>query len=152
MVFGNLVATPHRTVVTEIPHVPDVTHLPHLTHVTEISVISLPIFHCLVDVSTAQVLSPSSSSSSSHTTSGRPVASGGRRGGKTGIREVEEDDNDIKERCRKEDRRAQVKKEWGMSEEKKCPNLNLQRCTVFQASIFMQDFILGSLGQERCVY
>ena len=32
MVFGHLVATPHRTVVTEIPYVPDVT---------EISVISL---------------------------------------------------------------------------------------------------------------
>ena len=32
---------------------------------------------------------------------------------------MEEDENDTKERCRKEDRRAQVKKEWGMSEEKK---------------------------------
>ena len=61
---------------------------------------------------------------------------------------MEEDDNDIKERCRKEDRRAQVKKEWGMSEEKKCPNLNLDASAeMYSISGIDARFHLGILGR-----
>ena len=61
---------------------------------------------------------------------------------------MEEDDNDTKERCRKEDRRAQVKKEWGMSEERKCPNLNLHASAeMYSISGIDARFHLGILGR-----
>ena len=74
------------------------------------------------------------------------VASGGRRGGKTDIVEVEEDDNDMKERYRKEDMQARTSQE--RVKRKKCPNLNLDASAeMYSISGIDVRFHLGVLGR-----